>query len=671
MLQSSLPIVDNFATEFQTYIYKSRYARYIHDKGRRELWPETVARYFDFFKIHLKEKHGFELTKELRAELETAILNLEVVPSMRCLMTAGSALERDNIAGYNCSFIAIDNPKTFAEVLFILMCGTGVGFSVERQYINKLAEIPDELYPSDTTIIVNDSKLGWAKSLNELISLLYTGNIPKWDLSKLRPAGAILKTFGGRSSGPEPLDRLFKFIVQIFQNNKGQRLSSLDCHDIVCMVGECVVVGGVRRSALISLSNLSDDRMRTAKMGQWWSLTPYRRISNNSAVYTEKHPTMDKFMAEWKSLYDSKSGERGIFSRYAAKNVIERSNAFRKQHFEGWENYQDIRYRDPDYEWGTNPCSEIILRDKQFCNLTEVIVRASDTLDDLKRKVRIAAILGTFQSTLTEFRFLSKKWKDNTEDERLLGVSLTGIMDNRLTSGQLNHDKLKDALTEMRKVAILTNFDFAKTIGIPPSVATTAVKPSGTVSCLADSASGIHTRHSPYYIRTVRSDKKDPMAQMMIEQGFYHEIDQMAADNIVFYFPIKSPKHAIFRKDFDAIKQLELWLVYQKYWTEHKPSMTVSVQEEEWMRVGSWVFDNFEFLSGISFLPFSDHSYVQAPFQAISEEEYKKWMEKMPTKVDWSKLSEYEKEDHTVGSQELGCMAGAGDGGRVSEGCVI
>jgi ribonucleoside-diphosphate reductase alpha chain len=671
MLQSSLPIVDNFATEFQTYIYKSRYARYIHDKGRRELWPETVARYFDFFKIHLKEKHGFELTKELRAELETAILNLEVVPSMRCLMTAGSALERDNIAGYNCSFIAIDNPKTFAEVLFILMCGTGVGFSVERQYINKLAEIPDELYPSDTTIIVNDSKLGWAKSLNELISLLYTGNIPKWDLSKLRPAGAILKTFGGRSSGPEPLDRLFKFIVQIFQNNKGQRLSSLDCHDIVCMVGECVVVGGVRRSALISLSNLSDDRMRTAKMGQWWSLTPYRRISNNSAVYTEKHPTMDKFMAEWKSLYDSKSGERGIFSRYAAKNVIERSNAFRKQHFEGWENYQDIRYRDPDYEWGTNPCSEIILRDKQFCNLTEVIVRASDTLDDLKHKVRIAAILGTFQSTLTEFRFLSKKWKDNTEEERLLGVSLTGIMDNRLTSGQLNHDKLKDALTEMRKVAILTNFDFAKTIGIPPSVATTAVKPSGTVSCLADSASGIHTRHSPYYIRTVRSDKKDPMAQMMIEQGFYHEIDQMAADNIVFYFPIKSPKHAIFRKDFDAIKQLELWLVYQKYWTEHKPSMTVSVQEEEWMRVGSWVFDNFEFLSGISFLPFSDHSYVQAPFQAISEEEYKKWMEKMPTKVDWSKLSEYEKEDHTVGSQELGCMAGAGDGGRVSEGCVI
>lgn len=871
-------------------------------------------------------------------------------------------LELGLITG-NCSFVAIDNQKTFGEVLYILMCGTGVGFSVERQFVQKLPEVPDVLYPSDTVIVVPDSRVGWAKCFNELLSLLYAGVVPNWDLSKLRPAGAVLKTFGGRSSGPEPLDRLFKFVVSVFQNAKGRKLTSLECHDIVCMTGEIVVVGGVRRSALISLSNLSDDRMRSAKTGQWWMTTPYRSLANNSAVYNDKQPTMETFMTEWKSLYDSKSGERGIFSRYASKAVIERSNAFRTAHF------GDIRTREIDYEFGTNPCcvtgdtpiltdrgyypiislvgqkiniwngecfaevvpyvagrsqvwrvtlsdgthldctpnhrwinkngdfvttkemttgmaiakfsmpiidggtdaqvdaysqgfysadgcsdmttsyvyqpkyavisrlcgevkeqsekterrrwrhgmmlaknfvpmnnsinyrldwlaglidgdgtkvysdntktsysiqiasinlsflkdvrlmlttlgvqakigvmrhegtgiggyecqtcyrlcintydvlalknlglntnrivlddfeinrdarrfvtvesiellsseeetycftepktsrgtfngivtgnSEIILRDKQFCNLSESIVRHYDTLEDLKRKIRIATILGTFQSTLTEFRFLSKKWGNNTEDERLLGVSLTGIMDNYVMSGQAGIDSLKHWLTELRKEAIRTNIEFAGLLGIPVSTAITAVKPSGTVSQLTDSASGIHPRHHPHYIRTVRADKKDPLAKMMIDMGFPHEDDLMRPDhNYVFSFPMKSPSNALYRHDLDAIKQLEVWLAYQLYYTEHKPSVTISVREEEWMKVGAWVYDNFEYLAGVSFLPLSEHSYQQAPYQDIEEEKYLELMEHMPKEVDWSKLQEYETTDQTTSSQELACVAG-------------
>lgn len=657
MLSPSSVLETNFfPTEFQEYIYKSRYARYLHDKERRENWNETVARYFDFFKVHLKERCGFDLTKELREELEQAVLRLEVMPSMRALMTAGPALEKNEIAGFNCSYIAIDNMRAFAELLMILICGCGVGFSVERQYVNKLPNVPEELYPSDTVIVVNDSKLGWAKSLNELVSLLYVGNIPKWDVSKVRPAGSILKTFGGRASGPEPLERLFKFVIEIFKQNKGQKLTSIDCHDLCCQIGETIVSGGVRRSALLSMSNLSDDRMRNAKTGQWWTLTPWRSISNNSAVYCDKQPDMTMFMAEWKSLYDSKSGERGIFSRYATKNVIERSNAFRKQHFADLEG---IRYRDVDVEFGTNPCSEIILRPDEFCNLTTIIIQASDTANDLKRKIRIATILGTIQSTLTHFKFLSKKWQNNVEDERLLGVSMTGIMDNRLTSGQLGIDKLKDVLTDLRKTVIITNNEYSKLLGIPMSVASTAIKPEGTTSAMNATASGIHGRHAPYYLRTIREDKKDPLAQMMIDQGFYHEDDQMRPDhNYVFYFPQKSPKNAVFRHDLNAIKQLEIWLVYQKYWTEHKPSVTVSVKDHEWMKVGAWVYDNFEWISGVSFLPYSDHNYTQAPFQEISEEEYKKWLGKMPQKVDWTKLSDYEKSDTTVGSQIFACVSG-------------
>lgn len=640
---------------FQSYIYKSRYAKYLHDEGRREDWNETVRRYFDFFKIHLKETCDYSLDDETRKEVEEAILNYKVMPSMRALMTAGLALERENVGGYNCSYLSIDNQKAFGELLYILMNGTGVGFSVERQYINKLPEIPDELYPTDTTIVVADSKLGWAKALNELVSLLYTGIIPELDLSKIRPAGSVLKTFGGRASGPGPLKQLFLFVIDKFKQNKGQKLSSIDCHDICCMIGNIVVVGGVRRAALISLSNLSDDRIRSAKTGQWWITTPHRALANNSAVYTDKRPDMGTFIAEWKSLYDSKSGERGIFSRWASKNIIKRSNDFRKNNFG-----DDCRQRDPNYEFGCNPCSEIILRDKQGCNLTEAIVRSTDTLETLKEKIKVATILGTFQSTLTNFKFLSKAWKKNFEDERLLGVSLTGVMDNSLTSGSLGYEELKSALTELRKIAIVTNIEWAKKLGIAQSTAITCLKPSGTVSALNNTASGIHPRHAPYYLRSVRNDKKDPVAQLLIDQGFYYENDLMHPnDNYVFYFPMKAPDNALFRKDVDAIKHLELWKIYQLYYSEHKPSITVSVNEDEWMKVGSWVYENFEWMSGVSFLPFSDHTYQQAPFQDLTEEQYNEWVNKTPNKIDWDKLKDYEKIDTTIGSQELACSSGS------------
>lgn len=1082
---------------FQEYIHLSRYSRFLSEKGRRETWDETVARYFDFF----QEKFPTQLNSKLREELEQAVLNLEVMPSMRCMMTAGPALDRENISGYNCAYLAIDSTRSFSEILYILMNGTGVGFSVERQYVNKLPEVPEELHPTDTIIVVGDSKIGWARALDELISMLFRGSIPKWDVSKIRPAGSVLKTFGGRASGPEPLLRLFKFVVEKFQKSVGQRLTSIDCHDIACMIGECVVVGGVRRSALLSLSNLSDDRMRNAKIGQWYTIHPWRSLANNSAVYNDKQPPMETFMTEWKSLYDSKSGERGIFSRHAAKNVITRANDFKKTNFPEDDN---IRLRNTEHEFGCNPCvtgdtmvavadgrgyvsfkelaesgndvpvyclddagivrvetmrrpkrtlknakvykitlddgstiratsnhrfylrdgstktleelkrgdslktmtkfdrtlfnkknsseytfvksgtnvraehrviaehhydvsllnnsdeltvhhidfdsknnspknlrvmsvekklsestreennprysgisneelklhardltkklgrkasladwnsyalenglprsfsswrkthlgdvtgflklaalelkletydgvdariikrlekylsegydcfidengqilfnkvcefsgepfvsefpeksvkseyaqayyyqkrtkeqaektrdsirrshaprksnvreeqarvysdikfelgkdpskiewfeackkknisteisrptspfrsyddlreyastvnhkvvsvefdgfedvyngtvdeyhnyfmgkfvsegekivsilsancSEIILRSAQMCNLSEVVIKAGDSLESLENKVRLATILGTLQSSLVNFRFLGKKWKNNTEDERLLGVSLTGIMDNRLTSGKLGKEKLKDALTSMRKVAIATNRDFSKSLGIEASTAITTLKPSGTVSSLVDSAPGIHARYSPYYIRRVRSDKKDPLAQVMIDAGIPHEQDVMRSDSTwIFSFPTKSPKSSMFIEDFDAVEQLETWLLYQMYWTDHKPSVTINVKEHEWMKVGAWVYDNFDWLSGVSFLPFDDNIYEQPPYEKITEEEYNEFLKKMPKEIDWSLLKNYENSDMTEGSQELACVAG---------GCVI
>ena len=582
-----------------------------------------------------------ELDDSKKEELENAILEQKVMPSMRCLMTAGEALKRENIAGYNCSYVAVNRIQAFDEILYILMNGTGVGFSVERQFVSELPNVAEEFHETDTVIVVADSKLGWAKAYKELVGLLYIGQIPKWDLSKVRPAGAPLKTFGGRASGPAPLENLFNFTVNVFKGSHGRRLSSLECHDIVCKIAEVVVVGGVRRSALISLSNLSDDRMRHAKAGQWWNDNPQRALANNSACYTEK-PDMGIFMDEWTALYNSKSGERGIFNRASANNMAAKNG---RRTIEG-------------HEFGTNPCSEIILRDREFCNLSEVVVRPTDTRESLLNKVRLATILGTFQSTLTNFKYVSAAWKKNCSEERLLGVSLTGIMDSRLTNGKERN--LDNLLESLKAEAVAVNKEFAEKMGIPQSVAITCVKPSGTVSQLVDAASGIHARHNPYYIRTVRGDKKDPLTKMMTDVGFPVEDDVMNPQNTaVFSFPMKVGSSAVFRTDMSAIEQLELWLTYQKHWCEHKPSVTISVKEDEWMEVGAWVYKHFDWMSGVSFLPFSEHTYQQAPYQDTNKEGYEFLLKKMPKKVDWTKLAEYEMSDMTIGSQELACVAGA------------
>ena len=627
-------------TSYQEFIHLSRYSRWLPDEERRETWDETVGRYFNFFTDHLKELHDFKISKEVRDELEEAVLTLKVMPSMRCLMTAGEALRRENIAGYNCSYVAVDRVHAFDEILYILMNGTGVGFSVERQFVSQLPVVADEFHESDTTITVADSKLGWAKALKELVGMLYIGQVPRWDLSKVRPAGAPLKTFGGRASGPDPLEALFNFAVTIFQKAAGRKLSSIECHDIVCKIAEIVVVGGVRRSALISLSNLSDDRMRHAKSGSWWEQNGQRALANNSACYSEK-PDIGIFMDEWKSLYDSKSGERGIFNRESANKMAAKNG---RRIVEG-------------FEFGTNPCSEIILRNREFCNLSEVVVRSTDNRQTLLEKVRIATILGTLQSTLVNFKYVSKGWRKNCEEERLLGVSLTGIMDCSFTNGK--EKGLEKLLDDLREMAVKTNEEWAKKIGINQSVAITCVKPSGTVSQLVDAASGIHARHNPYYIRTVRGDKKDPLTKMMTDAGFPVEDDVMnPSHTVVFSFPMKVGKDSVFRTDMTAIEQLELWLTYQKHWCEHKPSVTISVKEHEWLEVGAWVYKHFEFMSGVSFLPFSEHTYKQAPYQDVKKEEYEILVNKMPKQVEWSKLSDYEKTDMTVGAQELACAAG-------------
>ncbi len=638
-------------TTYQEYIHLSRYARWDYDNGRRETWDETVERYFNFFSEWLEEKHDYKLENGERTELENAVKELKVMPSMRCLMTAGPALKKENTAGYNCSYVKVDSPRSFDEILYVLMNGTGVGFSVEEEYTAQMPVVPEELYETDTTIIVADSKLGWAKAFKELVSLLYGGHIPKWDVSKVRPAGSPLKTFGGRASGPEPLVDLFNFTINTFRGATGRKLKPIECHDIVCKTAEIVVVGGVRRSALISLSDLNDREMRFAKSGQWWEQDVQRALANNSVNYKEK-PDVGTFMREWLSLYDSKSGERGIYNGLSAKRAVERLN---ERYRDGSGDY--IRRRDAREDFGTNPCSEIILRSREFCNLSEVVVRRRDTRESLKAKVKHATILGTFQSTLTEFKYLSREWKRNCDEERLLGVSLTGIMDNPLTNGTKNG--LKELLEELRDVAYETNKEWADRLGIPHAAAITCVKPSGTVSQLVDSASGIHARHNPFYIRTVRADNKDPLCKLMQEMGFPNEPDVTKPDHTtVFSFPMKSPKDAVFRMDMSALEQLELWKTYQESWCEHKPSVTISVKEDEWVDVAAWVYENFDSISGISFLPFSEHVYRQAPYQDCTEEEYNEALEQMPKNVDWAELSKYESQDYTVSSQELACVAG-------------
>lgn len=640
-------------SKYEEYIALSRYARWLPDEARRESWEETVQRYIQF----MCDPNVFQDGEA--SELKDAILSLDVMPSMRALMTAGPALERDNVAGFNCSYLAINRQRALDELMYILMCGTGVGFSCEEQYTNQLPTVAEDMNESETTIVVADSKIGWASSFRELISLLYSGKVPKWDLSKVRPAGAPLKTFGGRASGPEPLDDLFKYSVDLFSRAIGRKLHPIEVHGLVCKIAEIVVVGGVRRSALISLSDLGDDAMRHAKSGQWWDINPEFALSNNSVVYKEK-PNAETFMAEWLALVRSKSGERGIFNRQASATQAGKNGR-----------------RDDSYEFGTNPCSEIILRDRQFCNLSEVVVRNGDTFRDLKRKVRLATILGTLQATMVDFRYLSKRWRDNTAEEALLGVSLTGIQDHPIMSGSDNYDQwcdfvagdleggadlpgLEDVLDQLKEVAIKTNKEWAEKLKINQSAAITCVKPSGTVSQLVDSASGIHPRYAPHYIRTVRADKKDPLAKYMVEAGFPVEDDVMKPEStLVFSFPKKAPDDAIFRNDRTAIEQLELWLTYQRHWCEHKPSITVYVKDEEWLEVGSWVYKHFNEMSGVSFLPHSDHSYRQAPYQEITEEEYNEWLDRMPAEIDWSELSKYEKTDHTEALQTLACVGGS------------
>ena len=623
---------------YETFIAKSRYSRFLEEENRREHWPETVDRYMSFMHKHLLGKMHYKMPQDLYDELHSAILNHEVMPSMRAMMTAGEALARDNTAGYNCSYLPVDDVKSFDEAMYILLCGTGVGFSVESKYVNKLPEVPTQLFNSDTTISVSDSKAGWAKSLRQLIALLYSGEIPKWDVTKVRPAGARLKTFGGRASGPKPLTELFEFVTNKFKGAAGRKLTSLECHDIMCKIGEVVVVGGVRRSAMISLSDLSDDRMRHAKAGQWWEREGQRALANNSASYNER-PTVGEFMSEWLALYQSYSGERGIFSRAAAKTTVEKRGR-----------------RDSNYDFGTNPCSEIILRPYQFCNLTEVVARADDDENSLQRKVRLASILGTFQSTLTEFPYLRKIWQKNTEEERLLGVSITGILDCALLNN-IHDEGLSSRLDALRELSVVTNKELANELGIPQSAAITCVKPSGTVSQLVDSASGIHARHSNYYIRRVRNDNKDPITAFLQGQGVPSEADVMKPhDTTIFSFPMKAPDGCVTRDELDSFTHLKLWLTYQRHWCEHKPSVTVYVKEKDWPSVGAWVWEHFDEISGISFLPWDGGSYKQAPYEEITEDMYYLLKTGMPKTVDWESFLEYT--DNVEGAQQLACVAG-------------
>lgn len=625
-------------TPYNTFIAKSRYSRFLDDKNRREHWGETVARYFDFMSLHLSRKLNYELTSDLRNELQEAVTNLDVVPSMRAVMTAGTALERQNVAAFNCSYLPIDDPKAFDEAMYILLCGTGVGFSVEQKYVTQLPEVPDQLFTSQTSIMVSDSKEGWAKSLRQLIALLYSGEIPKYDVSKVRPAGARLKTFGGRASGAQPLEDLFKFVISKFKTAAGRKLSSLECHDILCKIGEVVVVGGVRRSAMISLSDLTDDKMAHAKAGNWWDGQGQRALANNSATY-EETPAIGQFMREWTSIYESHSGERGIFNREASQKQAAKNGR-----------------RDATYEFGTNPCSEIILRPYQFCNLSSCIIRSTDTEEDILNKVRLATILGTFQASLTNFPYLRKIWQKNTEEEALLGVSMTGILDNHLLNDP-DDANLPGLLEKLRDAAVATNAEFASAIGINQSVAVTAIKPEGTVSQLCSTASGIHPQHSQYYIRRVRADNKDPLTQFMLKSGFIGEPCVMKPESTtVFSFPVAVAEGALLREDLTAVEHLRLWLIYQRHYCEHKPSVTISVLEKEWMEVGAWVYKHFDEVTGVSFLPMDGGTYRQAPYEECTEEDYKKLLAQQPTGIDWDNFQEYD--DNVEGAQMLSCTAG-------------
>lgn len=641
--------------DYQRLIHATRYARWLDDEGRRETWEETCRRYVDFWvgRDQLKQSEADELYKD--------IVSMRSVPSMRAMWSAGPALEQHQMASYNCSYVALDHPRAFDEMLYILCCGTGVGFSCEDKFVSKLPEIAEDFHPTDTVIKVHDSKIGWAKAFKQLLAMLWQGEVPQWDVSAVRPAGARLKTFGGRASGPQPLVDLFVFATGMFTNAAGRRLTSIEAHDLACKVGDIVVVGGVRRSALISLSTPVDDYMREAKSGRWFETHPHRALANNSACYNHK-PEFPLFLKEVQSLYTSFSGERGFFSREAAKKIAARNGR-----------------RDPNHDFGTNPCSEIILRSAGVCNLSEVIIREGDSLATLKKKVETATIFGTLQATLNDFRYVRSIWKKNTE-ERLLGVSLTGIMDHKVMAGLEGDEKLTKWLNELRDHAIEVNKKWARRLGIEQSAAITCVKPSGTVSQLCDTASGIHPRFSPYYVRTVRQDDKDPITDFLRPYSYNEPAIGKEGNTTVFHFFQKAPEGAVCVEDVGAMEQLRLWKIYQDEWCEHKPSITVYYTPDEFMHVAAWMWDNFDSLSGISLLPYDGGTYQQAPYQQITKEQFEAGVveqrkliwdgtalvpddsivlpditRELP--IDWSKL--VESEDVTVGAQTLACTGNA------------
>ncbi|MDA0320449.1 MAG: recombinase [Proteobacteria bacterium] len=622
----------NAAKTMEEYVYISKYSKFLHDQNRRETWAETVKRY----KANVLDRH---LSNEMAEIIARAILNLEVVPSMRMLATAGPALDRDNVCGYNCAYKAITQPRDFSDALFILSSGTGMGYSVEKKYISQLPKVPSSVKMDEVSFTVQDSREGWQEAVQFAMEEGFLGNIYEYDLSLLRPEGAILKTFGGRSSGPEPLRKTLNYINDLFKKAAGRQLTSLECHDLMCMIASCIVAGGVRRSAMISLGDIDDVEMRNAKN---WSLGafPEERHSANNSYVTNGTPSKEEFEAEWSAMVAGKSGERGIFNRASAKAQAE-------------------KFGRKVADFGCNPCSEILLVDDgQFCNLSEVIIRADDDFYDLKRKVELATIIGTVQSTFTHFPALPKNWTDNCEEERLLGVSMTGIMDNPLTNGVLAG--LPGRLNELRNFAIDTNKKWAEKLGISAAASVTCVKPSGSVSALTGTASGIHSRWSDYYIRRTIQSNADPLTQLMIDEGIPHEPSATKPDlETVFSFPIASPLGAVTNGTRSAIEQMEMWLTYQRNWTTHKVSATISVKSDEWDDLAKFVYDHFDEIAGVSFLPYDDHAYVQAPYEQISAEKYEELNLAFPISVNWSRLPEFEIEDTTKASQELACTGGA------------
>jgi len=627
-----------FRNPLSEFVYYRSYAKWIEEEGRRETWIETIDRYMDF----MKGKLGKMLKESEYEEVREAILKQEAMPSMRLLQFAGPAAEKTNVCAYNCSFVAPSRFEDFGEIIYISMCGTGVGFSVESKNIQSLPQIKNQTGKKLPTFVVPDTKEGWADAFVLGMKTWFSGSDIDFDFSLLRPAGARLKIMGGKSSGPKPLIDLLGFTRERILRRQGRHLRNIDAHDIICKIGECVVSGGVRRSALISLSDLDDQDMRDAKNGQFWINEGQRMLSNNSAVYNVK-PTETEFLKEWISLMESGSGERGIFNRESLYKTLPKRRLEKSANFIG--------------EMGTNPCGEIILRSRQFCNLSEVVARAEDTEEDLLRKIRVATILGTYQSTLTKFGYLSKEWKENCEEERLLGVSVTGQWDSKLSRDP-------KMLAKLRLEAIRVNKIYAKRFGISESTCITAVKPSGTVSQTVDCASGMHPRHAPYYIRRVRISATDSLFKMMKDQGVpYHpEVGQNHddANTFVLEFPMKAPDDAICKDDISALDQLEHWKVVKVNYTEHNPSVTISVGENEWIQVAHWLYQNWDIVGGLSFLPRSNHVYQLAPYEAIDEKTYKELTSKMPD-FDFSKIVTYELRDETEVKKELACVSGVCD----------